>query len=190
MPCPPAPHLQHRHLPNQQLRLHPGNNCLRGCRRLRSTSLARAGRRPRPTVSKATFTFQLELGASWSPPPTLTTRTAPRIPASRSGSSQAKNVLHRSVSVGVGASLPSKSAARGGRTRSHFPSFLFNSSQCPPPHSTWGALEYTVVSVKSPSFKGMRASILGLGPTPTQLIAPQAPRSQPGATSVCASQGL
>lgn len=187
MPCPPAPHLQHRHLPNQQLRLHPGINC--PARLLAPAQCVTSTRRAQAPPDPPSPKQPSPSSRSWAHPRACPQLSLPERPR-RFQPPAAGPPKPKMCCIGVYPRRPGRLC----RVKAQHGAIFFLSglipANAPPPHSTWGALEYAIESVKSPSLKRMRAGVLGLGPTPTQLIAPQAPRSQPGATSVCASQGL
>lgn len=190
-PCAPRPgsHLHHRHLPNQPLPLHPGANCPAPAQCV--TSGCRPGqRRPRPHP-RGNLPLRPRRDSAWPPPPPTTLAEPPRGALAGRARSPDPGVRRARLRGGRGsAPLLGKEATRARKTWGRLLACCLIPSSAPPPHSTWGAAVYPVESVKSHSLKGMKGGNLGLGPTSTQLTAPQARRSRPGATSVCASQGL
>lgn len=117
----PASNLQHGHLPNQLLPLHPGANCPTALLSPAQCVISpRRAQAPPPPSQWQPPRFSPRFGASGRPPPNLTSGAAPGIPTCRSETSQTKRVAQGCIRGSAEAPLPSKGAVGRENTEPFF----------------------------------------------------------------------
>lgn len=164
----PGPHLQHRHPPNQPLPLHPGANrpaaagapasCVTSPRRVQA-----------PPLSSPWQPCCCGGGQNWAarsqfplPEPRWEFQSLSPLPPPRGAGPPKPQCVAQGCLCGgrdLGPSASGDTRSGGSTRRSQLNLSGLIPSSAPLPHSTWGAAEYPIESVKSHSSKGMRGAV-------------------------------